>query len=127
MLYKYIYYYFFRWSEKHYGKEYPQFYSISIINILILFNIFTLLKLFYFIENDSKLSEFMDENAFVIVLLLLFILYIVNSLYFFKINSWHEIVKYFENHKIKTAIKTYFYLYFLGTIFCFISSVLFLN
>lgn len=120
MFYKFIYFQLYTWTKKHYGDEYPQFYAINIICLLLMSNIMMLWKILSSIEILGISMIFFDENTFIKVICILIVLYIFNSIYFFYINNWSKIIEEFEKKEIDFRLSILYKLYVLGTIMSFV-------
>ena len=120
MFYKFIYFQLYKWTKKNYGDEYPQFYAINIICLLLTINILLGLKIFSSIEVSGISMNFVKENTFVAVSCILVTLYILNSIYFFYINKWSEIIEDFEKKEIDFRVSLLYRIYVFGTIISFI-------
>ncbi len=123
MLYKFIYYQFYKWTKKQYGDEYPQFYAINIICLLITINILVGLKILSSFEILEISMSFIKENTLVAIIYILIPLYLFNSIYFFYINKWWKIIEDFEKKKVDFRINLFYKVYILGTIISFIAFV----
>jgi len=126
MFYKYLYYKIYQWVRRRYGEDYPQFYVLNVIAIFLFLNVITILKIIsYFKIINSSLIKYFFENTFIYLIVTVLLIYIFNVIYFFKINHWRKVLKYFENNKENKIDKILLYIYLLCTIGGFLIMIYF--
>lgn len=106
MLYKYIYFKFYDWGAHWFDPFTPQVTAAIIMSLLPVSNLFFILYfLDYFNLYDFK-AKTINSDTFIIFIVLFIALLLFNQLYFFWVNKWKEIIKYFKENEAPAGIKT---------------------
>ena len=114
MFYKYIFYKLYNWSSNGWEPYFPQFNSIFVISLLPLSNIYLILVLLDYFGIQEYSDQYIYSPSIKVLVVVFVSTLLFNQLYFFWINQWKSIIKYFNQNEVssKTNVISNIYLIF---------------
>jgi len=105
MFYKYIFYKLYNWSIFGGNDFYPHLGATYFLTLLILSNAYFILVLLDKLQIFKFNGDFIYSISAKILIVVFVSMLLFNHLYFFWINKWREVVKYFKNKNVSTKLK----------------------
>ena len=114
MFYKCIFYKLYNWSRNCWEPYFPQFNSIFVISLLPLSNIYLILVLLDYFGIQEYSDQYIYSPSIKVLVVVFVSTLLFNQLYFFWINQWKSIIKYFNQNEVssKTNVISNIYLIF---------------
>ena len=107
MFYKYTFYKLYKWAGIGVGEDtfYPHLGATYLLTLLILSNAYFILVLLDKFQILKYNGDFIYSSSVKILIVVFVSMLLFNHLYFFWINKWREIIKYFKNNNISSKTK----------------------
>lgn len=105
MFYKYTFYKLYKWTGVIEKTVYQHLGATYFLTLLILSNVYFILVLldrFQILKFDG---DFIYSPSAKILIVVFVSMFLFNHLYFFWINKWREIIKYFKDNNISSKIE----------------------
>jgi hypothetical protein len=125
MFYKYIFFKLFNWAWKGENEYYPQIEAIYFLTLLIISNVYLILVLLDLLGILKYNGEYIYSPSTEILIITFVSMLLFNHFYFYWIDKWRDIIKYFRENSVKSKVRILATIYIIFSIASFLILYLF--